>query len=168
LIGVTVFIAHLPALVHRLLDGDEAIYGSIAALMNLGGQLYGQGGVDNKPPGVFWVYAATFRVFGTYQMTAVHVAGLVAMAATCVLIFMIGRDLASTRVGLTSALLYGLLTAAGNPRLLASNTEIFMMLPPARSGRWPPSTSRWSPSPSSGWSRATLAAAPSGSLQVAR
>jgi hypothetical protein len=129
LIGVTVFLAHLPALVHRLLDGDEAIYGSIAALMNLGGQLYGQGGVDNKPPGVFWVYAATFRAFGTYQMTAVHVAGLVAMAATCVLVFMIGRDLASSRVGLMAALFYGLLTAAGNPRLLASNTEIFMMLP---------------------------------------
>jgi 4-amino-4-deoxy-L-arabinose transferase-like glycosyltransferase len=128
-IGVTVFVAHLPALVHRLLDGDEAIYGSIAALMNLGGQLYGPGGVDNKPPGVFWVYAATFRVFGAYQMTAVHVAGLVAMAATCVLIFIIGRDLASTRVGLLAALFYGLLTAAGNPRLLASNTEIFMMLP---------------------------------------
>jgi 4-amino-4-deoxy-L-arabinose transferase-like glycosyltransferase len=129
LIGVTVLIAHLPALVHRLLDGDEAIYGSIAALMNLGGQLYGEGGVDNKPPGVFWVYAATFRVFGTYEMTAVHVAGLVAMAATCVLIFVIGRDLASTRTGLLAALFYGLLTAAGNPRLLASNTEIFMMLP---------------------------------------
>ena len=129
LIAVTVFVAHLPALVHRLLDGDEAIYGSIAALMNLGGQLYGQGGVDNKPPGVFWVYAATFRVFGTYQMTAVHLVGIVAMAATCVLIFLLGRDLTSTRVGLLGALFYGLLTAAGNPRLLAANTEIFMMLP---------------------------------------
>jgi hypothetical protein len=128
-IAVAVFVAHLPALVHRLLDGDEAIYGSVAALMNLGGPLYGAGGVDNKPPGVFWVYAAMFRAFGAYQMTAVHVAGLVAMAATCVLILMIGRDLASTRVGLLAALFYGLLTAAGNPRLLASNTEIFMMLP---------------------------------------
>src|SRR5207247_8262260 len=31
--------------------------------------------------------------------------------------------------GLLSALLYGILTGAGNPRLLASNTELFMMLP---------------------------------------
>src|ERR1700694_3878234 len=57
LVAVTVFIAHLPSFLHRLLDGDEAIYGSIAALLNSGGQLYGPGGVDNKPPGIFWVYA---------------------------------------------------------------------------------------------------------------
>lgn len=129
LVGVAVLVAHVPAFLHRLLDGDEAIYGSIAALMNLGGQLYGAGGVDNKPPGIFWVYAATFRLAGTYQMTAVHAAGLTAMAATCALIFVIARDLAGVRAGLLAALFYGLLTAAGNPRLLASNTEIFMMVP---------------------------------------
>ena len=40
LIAVTVFIAHLPSFLHRLLDGDEAIYGSIAALLNTGSPLY--------------------------------------------------------------------------------------------------------------------------------
>jgi hypothetical protein len=129
LVALAVAVAHLPAFLHRLLDGDEAIYGSIAALMNMGGRLYAEGGVDNKPPGIFWLYAAVFRVFGTYQMTAVHAAGFVAMAATCVLILLIARDLAGTRGGLLAALFYGLLTAAGNPRLFASNTEIFMMLP---------------------------------------
>src|SRR5487761_676404 len=94
LVAVTVFIAHLPSFFHRLLDGDEAIYSSIAALLNMGGQLFGSGGVDNKPPGIFWVYAATFRLAGTYQMTAVHAAGLTAMAATCVLICVMARDLA--------------------------------------------------------------------------
>jgi hypothetical protein len=128
-IGVVVSLAHLPAFVHRLLDGDEAIYGSIAALMNLGGPLYGAGGVDNKPPGIFWVYAATFRLAGTYQMTAIHAAGFLAMAVTCVLLFVIARNLGGVRAGLLAALFYGLLTAAGNPRLLASNTEIFMMVP---------------------------------------
>jgi hypothetical protein len=128
LIAVTVLIAHLPSFVHRLLDGDEAIYGSIAALLNTGGQLYGTGGVDNKPPGIFWVYAATFRVAGSYQMTAIHAVGLVVIAATCWLLFVIGRDLAGYRTGLLAALFYGVLTAAGNPRLLATNTEIFMAL----------------------------------------
>ncbi len=128
-VGIVVALAHLPAFVHRLLDGDEAIYGSIAALMNLGGPLYGAGGVDNKPPGIFWVYAATFRLAGTYQMTAIHAAGFVAMAVTCGLIFVIARNLGGVRAGLLAALFYGLLTAAGNPRLLASNTEIFMMVP---------------------------------------
>ncbi len=129
LIAVTVFVAHLPSLLHGLLDGDEAIYGSIAALMNTGAPLYGSGGVDNKPPGILWVYAATFQVAGTYQMTAIHFLGLIVMAATCVLVLVIGRDLCGVRSGLLAALFYGVLTAAGNPRLLASNTELFMMLP---------------------------------------
>jgi hypothetical protein len=128
LVAVTVFIAHLPSFLHRLLDGDEAIYGSVAALLNTGGQLYAAGGVDNKPPGIFWVYAATFRVAGTYQMTAIHAVGLVVIAATCWLLFVIGRDLSGFRTGVLAALFYGLLTAAGNPRLLATNTEIFMAL----------------------------------------
>ncbi len=127
--AAVVALAHVPEFAHRLLDGDEAIYGSIAVLMNMGGDLYGSGGVDNKPPGVFWVYALTFRVFGDYQMTAVHAAGFVAMAATCVLLFLIARDLAGHGAGVLGALFYGVLTAAGNPRLLATNTEILMMVP---------------------------------------
>src|ERR1700716_3824289 len=126
---VAVVTAHLPSFFHRLLDGDEAIYGSIAALLNSGGQLYGTGGVDNKPPGVYWLYAATFQAAGTYQMTAIHAVGLAVILATCALLFMIGRDLAGTRTGVLAALFYGVLTAAGNPRLLAANTELFMMLP---------------------------------------
>jgi hypothetical protein len=129
LIAVTITVAHLPSLVHRLLDGDEAIYGSIAALINTGEPLYGAGGVDNKPPGVLWVYAATFQAAGNYQMFAVHAFGIAVVLATCVLLFVIGRDLGGARTGLLAALFYGILTAAGNPRLLATNTEILMMLP---------------------------------------
>src|SRR5881628_1992775 len=128
-VGAVVALAHIPEFAHRLLDGDEAIYGSIAVLMKMGGDLYGSGGVDNKPPGIFWLYALAFRVFGAYQMTAIHTAGFAAMAATSILIYFIARDLAGRRAGLLAALFYGVLTAAGNPRLLASNTEIFMMLP---------------------------------------
>jgi hypothetical protein len=129
LAGVVVLIVHLPSFAHRLMDGDEAIYGSIAALMDQGGRLYAEGGVDNKPPGIFWVYAATFDVFGRYQMTAVHAVALIAVAGTCVLIFVLGRSMGGTRTGLLAALFYGVLTGAGNPRLLAANTEVFMTLP---------------------------------------
>jgi 4-amino-4-deoxy-L-arabinose transferase-like glycosyltransferase len=127
--AVVVAVAHVPEFAHRLLDGDEAIYGSIAVLMNMGGGLYGAGGVDNKPPGVFWVYALTFRAFGAYQMTAIHAAGFLAMGATCVLLYLIARDLAGRGAGVLAGLFYGVLTAAGNPRLLATNTEVLMMLP---------------------------------------
>ena len=129
LAGLAIIVAHLPSFVHRLLDGDEAIYGSIAVLMNMGGPLYGAGGVDNKPPGVFWIYALTFRVFGEYQMTAIHAVAFIALAATCLVLFAIARSIGGNRAGILAALFYGVLTAAGNPRLLAANTEIFMMLP---------------------------------------
>src|SRR4029077_15173991 len=129
LVGAPVLITHAPSFFHRLLDGDEAIYGSIAALMNLGGPLYAEGGVDNKPPGIFWVYAAAFRVFGTYQMTAIHAIALLAVVATAVLISLAGRQVGSTRAGVLAAIFYGVMTGAGNPRLLAANTEVFMMLP---------------------------------------
>src|SRR3981189_187371 len=100
LIGITVLVAHLPSFFHRLLDGDEAIYGSIAALMNTGGQLYGAGGIDNKTPGFSWVYAAPFQAAGAYQMTAIHAVGLAFIAATCVLLFIAGRDLGGLRTGM--------------------------------------------------------------------
>jgi 4-amino-4-deoxy-L-arabinose transferase-like glycosyltransferase len=129
LAGLTIMVAHLPSVVHRLLDGDEAIYGSIAVLMNMGGPLYGAGGVDNKPPGVFWIYALTFRLFGDYQMTAIHAVAFIALAGTCLVLFAIARAVGGYRAGILAALFYGVLTAAGNPRARAANTEIFMMLP---------------------------------------
>src|SRR5438874_828868 len=133
LVGLAIIVSHLPSFVHRLLDGDEAIYGSIAVLMNLGGGLYDAGGIDNKPPGIFWMYAAVFRVFGPYQLTAIHVVALAVVAATCMVVYLITRELAGARAGLLAALFYGILTAAGNPRLLAANSEVFMMLPLAAS-----------------------------------
>src|SRR6267143_2758231 len=129
LVGTTILVAHLPSFFHRLLDGDEAIYASIAALMNTGGPLYAEGGVDNKPPGIFWVYATTFRLFGMYQMTAVHAVTLLAIGATCVLVFLIATNMGTIRAGVLAAIFYGVMTAAGNPRLLAANAEAFMMLP---------------------------------------
>ena len=128
-VAAVVVLAHVPSFFHQLLDGDEAIYGSIAALMNAGGRLYADGGVDNKPPGIFWVYAATFHLAGHYEMTAVHLAGLLIMAATCILLFITARAMSGVRAGLLAALFYGVMTGAGNPRLLATNTEVLMMLP---------------------------------------
>src|SRR2546427_11337650 len=70
LAGFAIVVAHLPQFLHRLLDGDEAIYGSIAVLMNLGGGLYGYGGGGDKPPGVFLVFALPVPVLGACQTRA--------------------------------------------------------------------------------------------------
>src|SRR5260370_6887346 len=88
LAAAPILLAHVPSFFHRLLDGDEAIYASIAGLMNGGAPLYAEGGVDNKPPGILWVYAVTFRVFGTYQMTAVPAVAPLVLPPTSPLIFL--------------------------------------------------------------------------------
>src|SRR5205807_118549 len=44
LAAVAIVLPHVPSFFHRLLDGDEAIYASIAALMNMGEPLYAAGG----------------------------------------------------------------------------------------------------------------------------
>src|SRR6202165_2906175 len=112
IVAAVVVLARLPSFAHRLMDGDEAVYASIALLMTTGRQLYADGGVDNKPPGIFWVYSATFHVAGTYQMTAIHAVGLLAVAATCVLLFITARAMAGFRAGILAALFYGVMTGA--------------------------------------------------------
>src|SRR5258708_34999650 len=92
-IALTIFIAHLPSFLHRLLDGDEAVYGSIAALLNTGGGLYGTGGVDNKPPGGFWGLAAAFCAARTYPITTVHAHGLAEVPATFGALLLVVADL---------------------------------------------------------------------------
>jgi len=62
-------------------------------------------------------------------MNAIHGLALAVTAATCVVLFLIGRSIAGPRAGVLAAIFYGIVTAAGNPRLLAANTEIFMTLP---------------------------------------
>jgi 4-amino-4-deoxy-L-arabinose transferase-like glycosyltransferase len=126
--GATVFFQGLTVW-HRVLDVDEANYGAIAALMNAGGALYGDGGVDNKPPGVFWFYSLSYRAFGLYDMRAVHVLKVLVVLATAAIVAAIARRLAGRHAGWIAALLYIVFTAAGYQKMAAANTEVLMMLP---------------------------------------
>ncbi len=128
---VTLF--HAPLLTKPLFDSDEAIYASIAALLNAGGRLYAEGGVDNKFPGIYYAYAAVFRVFGPYAMGAVHALAIAVVLATCLLLAKLARELGGERAGLLAAAFYGVLTTFYYPKMLAANTEIFMTLPLAAS-----------------------------------
>jgi hypothetical protein len=126
----------------RLLDADEATYASIAGLINAGGSLYGDGGVDNKPPVIFWIYAAVFRAAGLYNLFAVHLLKILVVLATALVVGSIARQLAGLRAGLLCFALYGVFTAAGYPAMAAANTEVFMMLP-AAGAVLAAATSRW-------------------------
>ena len=130
LVLVVTLAAHLESLLRRASDGDEDAYSAIARLMLQGGRLYADGGVDNKPPVIFWIYAAAFRLFGNYNLFSVHVLKVAVVLATAVLVGVLAKKLAGDWAGWIAALFYGLFTAAGGPQQYAgANTEVFMNLP---------------------------------------
>ena len=129
LVGLVIALIHAPLLTKPFVDSDEAVYASIAALTNGGGHLYAEGGVDNKFPGIFWIYAGVFRVFGQYAMNAVHVLTIVVVLATCAVLGAIAYRIGSKSGATTVALFYGVATTLYTPKMLAANTEIFAMLP---------------------------------------
>ena len=125
----TVF-CRVPSFVRPAVDPDETTFASIAALMNAGGRLYADGGVDNKFPAIYWTYAAAFRVAGRYAMRAVHAVELAAVIATALLAGWCARRISgSERAGWLAVLFYGVFTSVYYPKMIAANTEIFMMLP---------------------------------------
>jgi 4-amino-4-deoxy-L-arabinose transferase-like glycosyltransferase len=134
-----------PLLVRPLQDLDEPNFASIAALCQGGGALYADGGVDNKPPAIFWVYQLAFTLGGRYAMRLVHLLAIVAVLATAYLLAQVARRLGGARAAFWAALLYGVFSMAPDPRVQAANTENFMMLPLAAAvwiavqDRWP----RW-------------------------
>jgi hypothetical protein len=142
LCGVPVVIAQLLTLHTTLLDADEATYASIAGLMNAGGSLYADGGIDNKPPVIYWIYSILFRAGGLYNLFAVHLFKIAVALGTAALIGFNAGKLGGLRAGLFGFALYGVFTAAGYPAMAAANTEVFMMLP-AAGAMLAAATSRW-------------------------
>src|SRR4051794_17164218 len=146
LVAAVTVACHVPMFCRPLFDDDESQYAAIAELLRAGGRLYRDGGVDFKPPGIYWTYAGVFDVAGRYAMGAVHAVALGVVVATACVLAAIGARLATRRAGLYAGLGYGVFTTVCYPKLLAANTEIFMMLAlsgavllvvRARERRWP-------------------------------
>lgn len=127
IIGVTV-LCRVPSFFRAIFDDDEAQYAAIGELVRAGGRLYQDGGVDFKPPGIYWTYASVFELAGRYAMWAVHLLALVVVAATACLLAQIAARIATRRAGILSGVFYGVFTTVYYPKMLAANTEIFMML----------------------------------------
>ncbi|HET7500629.1 MAG TPA: glycosyltransferase family 39 protein [Kofleriaceae bacterium] len=127
-IAAVAAICRLPAFFRPLLDDDEAQYAAIGELVRAGGRLYGDGGVDFKPPGIYWTYAAVFELTGRYAMWAMHLVALAVVIATAWILRAIAARIAGPRAGLFAGVFYGVFTTVYYPKMLAANTEIFMML----------------------------------------
>jgi hypothetical protein len=129
LVGLVIALIHAPLLTKPFVDSDEAVFASIAALTNRVGHLYAQGGVDNKFPGIYWIYAIVFRIFGQYSMNAVHALTILVVLATSALLGRVASRVGYQSAALVVALFYGVATTLYTPKMLGANTEVFTMLP---------------------------------------
>ena len=127
-VAIIICVLRIPSLARPILDDDEAQYAAIAELVRAGGHLFADGGVDFKFPGIYWTYLGVFSIAGRYAMWAVHLASLAAVLGTAFLLARIGRKLGAPHDGVVAALFYGVFSTVYYNKMLAANTELFMML----------------------------------------
>ena len=117
-----------PALQHPRTIDDEATYSVVGNEIVDGGRLYIDA-VERKPPLLFWVYAAVFKVAGKYNWKALHLFALIWTLGTMAGLYVAGRNLFSRESGMIAAFLYAVFQPWAVFRNLAFNGEVVMNLP---------------------------------------
>jgi 4-amino-4-deoxy-L-arabinose transferase-like glycosyltransferase len=79
---------------------------------------------DNKPPGIYFIFALSLLIFGN-SVISIRIAACLAVAITCYLLYRMGffLDAPKNRVGLLAGSFYAVFSTTNGG--LASNTEIF-------------------------------------------
>jgi 4-amino-4-deoxy-L-arabinose transferase-like glycosyltransferase len=120
-----VVILRFPTLLPSLYNADEGYYGIIANDTLDGGTLY-RTAVDTKPPGIYYVYIAVFKVAGKNNLLAVHVLAILVVAVTALVVRRISARVGDDWAGAWSGIGYAVFVHAYWPGdTLAANTEIF-------------------------------------------
>jgi hypothetical protein len=121
---------HVPGLVGRLFNSDEASLATMAMEIQRGGTLYHET-ADRKPPAVPYLYAAVFDATGRRDLRPVRAVGCLALAGTALLLALEAKRRTGNRTAAVAAgvfLLAG--TAANFPAdSQAAGFELFMLLP---------------------------------------
>jgi hypothetical protein len=125
-------VLHVSGFRVAVFNSDETYLATQAQVLNHGGSLY-HDAVDRKPPLVPYLYAATFRVFGSSGLWTVRLVAIFAAALTAWLVALEARR----RYGDRAAWIAGVLCALGSLLFVpqdgqAANFEIFML--PAMTG----------------------------------
>src|SRR5215471_17907875 len=100
-----VVILRSPTLLPSLYNGDEGYYGIIADDTLDGGTVY-RTAVDTKPPGIYYVYVAIFKVAGKNNLLAVHIFTILVVVATALVLRRIGARMADDWSGAWSGIGY--------------------------------------------------------------
>jgi 4-amino-4-deoxy-L-arabinose transferase-like glycosyltransferase len=121
------FLLHYPSLFEPRWYGDEGIFAAVAQNIRHGETLY-SGAWDNKPPLIFFTYAAIQSAFGA-GIFPLHLVATMSVLFTQIVVMSIGYRLFGARRSLVAGLLFAL--GMGTP-LVEGNvamTETFMILP---------------------------------------
>src|SRR5215469_3111049 len=123
-----VVILRSPTLLPSMYNGDEAYYGIIANDTLDGGTFY-RTAVDTKPPGIYYIYLAVFKVAGRNNLLAVHILSILVVVATALILRRIGARVADDWAGAWSGIGYAVFIHTYRPGdTLVANTEIFASL----------------------------------------
>ena len=121
------FLLHYPSLFEPRWYGDEGIFAAVAQNIRHGETLYADA-LDNKPPLIFFTYAAIQSTLGS-GVFALHFVATVSVLATQAAVMAIALRLFGPRRSLAAGLIFAF--AMGAPLLEANlaMTETFMILP---------------------------------------
>src|ERR1700746_3805277 len=120
-----VVILRSPTLLPSMYNGDESYYGIIANDTLDGGTFY-RTAVDTKPPGIYYIYLAVFKVAGKNNLLAVHILAILVVVATALILRRIGARVADDWAGAWSGIGYAVFVQTYRPgATLVANTEIF-------------------------------------------
>jgi 4-amino-4-deoxy-L-arabinose transferase-like glycosyltransferase len=123
-----VVVLRLPTLLPSLYNSDEGYYGIIANDTLDGGTFY-RTAVDTKPPGMYYIYVAVFKLAGRNNLLAVHIIAIFVVAATALVVRRIGARIGDDWAGAWSGIGYAVFLHAYRPGdTLPANTEIFASL----------------------------------------
>lgn len=112
----------LPYAIIPFFNNDEAIYAAAADSILHGGIMY-KDAADPCAPITPYLYAGIFKLFGSNNMFAVHVASVFLIAGIAVILFMIG-SLFDKKTGYLAALFFAVYSFTYEPLdVLAFNTE---------------------------------------------
>ncbi len=126
LVFVLIFLLRLPSSTELVIDWDETVYWIIAQDVAHGGSIY-QTSWDNKGPLLFFVFVPVIKLFGN-NILALRIFATIYLCITMLFVYLICRRLFGKRIGLVGPLFYGVFFTRSQGGL-ASNRELFMMLP---------------------------------------
>jgi 4-amino-4-deoxy-L-arabinose transferase-like glycosyltransferase len=112
---------------HEPFERDEGWYATIAQEILHGGIPY-RDAIDQKPPGVFYLYAIAMATFG-HTTEAIRIFTALYSSLTLLAVYWLARSLSGAVAGLCAGGVMALFFCAPLLQASSSNSEVFMVLP---------------------------------------